>query len=130
MTKREPVPEAGEPVANAWTCARCEVTVSFSPEVDRPRLPATWVQEDGELYCLGCRREMAGEAGLAEIGEDTPSHERIKVRSQARIEFEIRRDPDRPDNRIAKSCGTSTVAVRKARVRLGLSSPDPVSGAV
>lgn len=130
MTKREPVLETGERAANAWTCARCAVTVSFSPEVEHPRLPATWVNEDGELYCLGCRREMAGEAGLAEIGEDTPSQERIKVRSQARIEFEIRRDPDRPDNRIARSCGTSTVAVRRARLRLGLASPGPVGGAV
>jgi hypothetical protein len=110
----------------AWTCARCEMTVSFSPEVERPRLPATWVREHGELYCLSCRRDMAGEAGLAGVDEDTPNQTRLQLRAQARIEFEIKRVPDRQDNRIAKACGTSTVAVRKARARLGLTSPDPV----
>jgi hypothetical protein len=122
-------PESAEAPAEedpkAWTCTRCEMTVSFSPEVKRPRLPPTWVRENGELYCLSCRREMAGEAGLAGIDEDTPNQARLKIRAQARIEFEIKRDPDRQDNRIAKACGTSTVAVRKARVRLGLISPDP-----
>jgi hypothetical protein len=122
-------PESAEAPAGeapkAWTCARCEMTVSFSPEVARPRLPATWVREGGELYCLSCRRDMAGEAGLVGVDEDTPNHQRLQIRSQARIEFEIKRDPDRQDNRIAKACGTSTVAVRKARARLGLTSPDP-----
>jgi hypothetical protein len=40
------------------------------------------------------------------------------MRSHARIEFEIKRDPSREDNRIAKAVGTSTFAVRKARARL------------
>jgi hypothetical protein len=79
----------------------------------------------GELYFRSCRRERAGEAALAGIDDDTPNQARLKIRAQARIEFEIKRDPDRQDNRIAKACGTSTVAVRKARVRLGLTSPDP-----
>ena len=95
------------------------MTVSFSPEVERPRLPATWATENGKLYCLGCRRDMAGEAGVEGVDTDTPDHAKLKVRSQARIEFEIKRDPDRQDNQIAKACGTSTVAVRKARARLG-----------
>ena len=47
------------------------------------------------------------------------------MRSQARIEFEIRRDPGRQDNQIAKACGTSTVSVRKARARLGLEPHAP-----
>jgi hypothetical protein len=109
-----------------WTCARCEMTVSFAPEVKRPRLPSTWAREGGLLYCLSCRREMAGEAGLVGIDEDTPNQKRLQLRSQARIEFEINRDPERPDNQIAKACRTSTVAVRKARARLGTESPDPV----
>jgi hypothetical protein len=111
--------------ATTWTCARCQVTVSFAPEVERPRLPTTWVQEDGELYCLGCRRDMAGEAGLDGVGEDIPNQQRLQIRSQARIEFEIRRDPERQDNQIAKACGTSTVSVRKARARLGLEPHAP-----
>ena len=100
------------------------MTVSFAPEVERPRLPTTWAREDGELYCLGCRRDMAGKAGLEAVPDDAPDQTRLKVRSQARIEFEIKRDPTRQDNVIAKACGTSTVAVRKARARLDPESDD------
>jgi hypothetical protein len=103
---------------NTWTCSRCEVTVSFSPEVVDTGLPNTWVKEDGQLYCLSCRRDMAGDAGLEGMDEDMPSQKRLQIRSHARIEFEIKRDPTREDNRIAKAVGTSTFAVRKARARL------------
>ena len=105
-----------------WTCARCQVTVSWMAEVERPELPATWAQEGGELYCLSCRREMAGEAGVAKAPKDASSAERQKIESQARIEFEIKRRPESEDNRIAKACRTSVVAVRKARARLGMNS--------
>ena len=126
MTELEPALEVGEAGAEAWTCARCEMTVSFAPEVERPRLPSTWVMEEGELYCLSCRREMAGEAGLEGMDEDAPSQERQKIRSRARVEFEVQRDPERADNLIAKACGTSTVAVRRARDRLGLERPGAI----
>jgi hypothetical protein len=108
----------------SWTCARCEMTVSFAEEVERPRLPSTWAREDGLLYCLSCRREMAGDAGVEGLDEATPNDRRLQLRSQARIAFEISRDPGRPDNQIAKACRTSTVAVRKARARLA-ESPGP-----
>ncbi|HEX6585732.1 MAG TPA: hypothetical protein VF052_03185 [Solirubrobacterales bacterium] len=121
MTESKPALADAEE-AIAWTCARCEMTVSFAPEVRRPRLPTTWAKQDGLLYCLSCRRDMAGEAGLEGIDEDTPNEKRLQIRSQARIAFEINRDPGRPDNQIAKACRTSTVAVRKARARLGLES--------
>jgi hypothetical protein len=123
MTESELALDGSERGTIAWTCARCQVTVSFSPEVKRPRLPTTWVKEDGVLYCLSCRREMAGEAGLVGVDENTPSQRRQQIRSQARIEFEIQRDPDRQDNVIAKACGTSTFSVRRARARLGM-GPD------
>jgi hypothetical protein len=113
------VPNPAPAAPNTWTCARCEVTVSFTADVVDTSLPATWVKEDGELYCLSCRREMAGEAGLEGVGEDVPSQERQKIRSKARLDFEIQRDPGRQDNVIAKACGTSTFSVRKARARLG-----------
>jgi hypothetical protein len=103
---------------NTWTCSRCDVTVSFAPDFENTGLPATWIEEDGELYCLSCRRDMAGEAGVEGTDEDTPSQKRLQMRSHARIEFEIKRDPSREDNRIAKAVGTSTFAVRKARARL------------
>jgi hypothetical protein len=125
MTNAEPAADLREEVSS-WTCARCEMTVSFSPEVKRPRLPTTWVRENGELYCLNCRREMAGDARLASLGEEISSERRTQLRSQARVEFEIQRDPGRQDNLIAKACGTSTFSVRKARDRLGLETPDRV----
>jgi hypothetical protein len=126
MTNSEPAPEVLEGGVDSWTCARCEVTVSFSPDVKRPRLPTTWVKENGELYCLGCRRELAAEAVLEEAGDDISSQRRTQIRSQARVEFEIKRDPERQDNLIAKACGTSTFSVRKARTRLGMETPDAV----
>jgi hypothetical protein len=117
------VPNPASAAPNTWTCTRCEVTVSFSPDVADTGLPNTWVEEDGELYCLSCRRDLAGEAGLEGVDEDTSSQKRLQMRAHARIEFEIKRDPTREDNRIAKSCGTSTFAVRKARARLGMADP-------
>jgi len=99
------------------------VTVSFSPDVADTGLPNTWVEEDGELYCLSCRRDLAGEAGLEGVDDDVSSQKRLQMRAHARIEFEIQRDPTREDNRIAKACGTSTFAVRKARARLGMADP-------
>jgi len=121
MTNFDPPANAEEAIA--WTCARCEMTVSFASKVKRPRLPTTWARQGGRLYCLSCRRDLAGEAGLEGIDENTPSERRLQIRSQARIAFEINRDPQRPDNQIAKTCHTSTVAVRKARARLPL-EPD------
>jgi hypothetical protein len=100
------------------------MTVSFRSDVDDTSMPSTWVKEDGVLYCLSCRREMAGDAGLADVDDGVPSQERQKLRSQARIEFEVKRDPGRPDNEIAKACHTSTFSVRKARDRLGMNRPD------
>jgi hypothetical protein len=119
------VPNPASAAPNTWTCSRCEVTVSFSPDVVDTGLPSTWSQEDGELYCLSCRRDMAGEAGLEGVDEGVPNQKRLQIRSHARIEFEIKRDPTREDNRIAKACGTSTFAVRKARARLEGNAEDP-----
>jgi hypothetical protein len=107
-----------------WTCARCKVNVSWMADVERPALPATWIKEDGELYCLACRRERAGEAALVGL-EDTSAADRGKAESRARIDFEMTRRPDAQDSRIAKSCHTSIKAVQQARVRLGLQSRRP-----
>jgi hypothetical protein len=106
--------------AMTWTCARCEVTTSWMDGTQRPVLPANWVEENGEAYCLGCRRELAGEAGLAALPDDAPIAERQKVNSAARIDFEVRRDPTRANGKIAQACRTSIPAVRKSRERLGL----------
>jgi hypothetical protein len=113
-----------EPVAD-WTCARCEVTVSWMPDAERPELPATWIREGDELFCLACRRERAGEAALVGIDDATSAERRRQVESRARIEFEMKRRPEREDNRIAKVCHTSVKAVQQARVRLGMQSRRP-----
>jgi hypothetical protein len=119
------MPETLEAPAD-WTCGRCEVTVSWMPDTERPGLPATWVREDGELYCLACRRVRAGEAALVGLDETVSTQRRVQIESGARIEFEMRRRPERRDARIAKACHTSIKAVQQARVRLGLQSRRPV----
>lgn len=101
------------------------MTVRWREDVEAPQRPLSWTEEDGELYCLACQRDRAGEAGLAGLDDDVPANKRHELRSHARVEFEILRDPERPDNRIAHACHTSIPAVRKARVRLGLQSPRP-----
>ena len=107
-----------------WTCGRCEVTASWMAGTERPDLPNGWATEDGQVYCLNCRRERAAE--LAEIGDDVPVAEAQKIRARAKVEFEILRDPSRPDNKIAKSCRTSPIAIRKARLRIGVPAPPRV----
>jgi len=59
-----------EPAAD-WTCARCDVKVSWTADVERPALPVTWIREDNGLYCLACRRDRAGEAALVGLDEET-----------------------------------------------------------
>ena len=108
-----------------WTCARCEVNVSWMPDAERPELPATWIREDGELYCLACRRERAGEAALLGVDEGTSAERLRQIETRARIDFEMNRRPEREDSRIAKVCHTSIKAVQQARVRLGMQSRRP-----
>jgi len=120
------MPEAVE--ATTWTCARCEVTVSFMEGTAKPAMPPTWGADAGLLHCLECRRSLAGDAGVLSLADDAPAEQRQRQRSHARIEFEIGRDPTRPDSRIAKSCHTSVIAVRKARARMGLDARQPRVG--
>jgi hypothetical protein len=119
------MPETTIVPAADWTCTRCEVTVSWMAEVERPQLPATWIEEDGELYCLLCRRDRAGEAALMGLDEDVSAERRHQVESRARIDFEMKRRPEQRDNRIARACHTSVKAVQQSRVRLGLQSRRP-----
>ena len=106
-----------------WTCARCEVTVGMPVGPDTPKLPVGWERRGRKLYCLACRREMAEEDSVADIPDDAPAAKSQQLRSAARVEFEIKRDPSRPDNQIAQACRTSIPAVKKARERLGLPEP-------
>jgi hypothetical protein len=117
------MPETLEAPAD-WTCARCDVTVSWMPDAERPALPATWIKDGDELYCLACRRERAGEAALVGLDEASADTRR-KAETRARIDFEMKRRPDNQDSRIAQACHTSIKAVKQARVRLGLQSQSP-----
>ena len=103
----------------AWTCVRCDVTARFMADSGHEGLPADWVELDGELYCLGCRRVLAGDAAAG--GEDAVGATReqlLQLRKTGTLEFEIKRDPDRPDRAIARACRTSVPAVAKVRNRL------------
>ena len=106
-----------------WTCNRCEVTVRWMPEAENPEQPASWVKDGNKLYCLACQRERAAEAVIADLPKDAPIQEKLKLSSFARVEFELRRDPDLPDSKIAKACRTSMAAVRKGREELGVPAP-------
>ena len=101
------------------TCARCEMTTRWIPSDKREKVPANWVVKNGQSYCLACRRELAVDDALADLGNEAPAA-RAKIRSQAVVEFEIRRDPDRRDGDIARAARCSVMAVSKARKRLGI----------
>ncbi len=94
------------------------MTVSWLPGAETQGRPESWADEGGELHCLSCRRDRAGDEAIDDLPDGAPPPDRQRARSNARIEFEIERDPERPDNRIANACHTSTLAVRKARMRL------------
>lgn len=89
------------------------------PQTGHEGLPDNWAQIDGEFYCLGCRRMLAGEAAV-DVNDEASStrEERLQLRKTATLEFEINRDPDRPDRVIARACRTSVPAVVKVRRRL------------
>ncbi len=95
----------------------------WMPDAERPARPANWITDGGKHYCLACQRERAAEAVLEDLPADAPVQEKLKLSSAARIEFELRRDPELPDSKIAKACRTSMAAVRKSREQLGVPAP-------
>lgn len=103
-------------------CARCSMRTRWIPQ-DGATIPPNWIERGDDGYCLSCRRELAVETALEEMPEEAPAANRAKVRSQAVVEFEIRRDPDRRDGEIARAARCSVMAVSKARKRLGIRAP-------
>ena len=99
-------------------CARCGVISRWMPGHERRGVPAGWEKKSGSCYCLSCRRARATEAADAASPEGSTLEERAKLRTVALIEFEIDRDPDRPNGEIAKVVRCSVPAVLKARKRL------------
>ena len=80
--------------------------------------PSAWAEDGGELYCLGCRRELAAEAGAGAAPPGTTAQHLAQLRTAALIEFEVSRGPERSDSEIARAVRTSVPAVVKARQRL------------
>ena len=103
-----------------WTCARCTVSASWVTPGERHELPTGWIAQVGGNYCLTCARVMAGEAGEAAASEDATDADRQQAGTAARVEFEVNRDPNRADTKIARAAGSSAQAVRKIRERLGV----------
>lgn len=89
-------------------------------------MPPNWAALDGIYYCLGCRRKLAGEARAAALAEDDSPARHVRADAEGRIEFELGRDPDRCDTRVARACGASVLMVRQVRERLGLYPTRPV----
>ncbi|MGI8728201.1 MAG: hypothetical protein ACR2K6_11070 [Solirubrobacterales bacterium] len=117
-----PETAADEEIAER-TCGRCKMRTRWIVTEGDSDLPNNWIERDGQGYCLSCRRELAVETALEEMPEDAPAAGRAKIRSQAVVEFEINRDPDRRDGEIARAARCSVMAVSKARKRLGAPAP-------
>ena len=99
-------------------CGRCGVISRWMPGHERRGVPAGWEKTGGNIYCLSCRRARATEKADAAAPEGSTLEERAKIRTTALIEFEIDRDPDRPNGEIAKVVRCSVPAVLKARRRI------------
>jgi hypothetical protein len=93
------------------------MTSTWTNGLEKGSAPPNWVRDGGNYYCLVCRRERAVEIALADA-PDLGTEARAKLRSTAVVEFEIERDPERPEGEIARAARTSIGAVRKARKRL------------
>jgi len=110
-----------------WTCARCGMTTRLMPGMlQLSELPPSWGEVNGIKYCLGCRREMAGEAKAAALNGDGTPENRVRASAEGRVEFELSHDPDRCDTRVARACGTNVIVVRQVRERLGVYPTRPV----
>ncbi len=104
--------------ARNWACARCEVKITWMDGHAGKGTPAGWTRRDGKAHCLACRRAIAAESANETAPEGATREDRAKLRAAALIEFEIRRDPDRPNGEIAKVVRCSVPAVVKARRRI------------
>jgi hypothetical protein len=117
-THRLVKPSRRRGTATETHCARCGVISTWMPGHERRGPPAGWVRKGEMAYCLSCRRALATEDADAAAPSTATLEERAKIRTVALIEFEIDRDPDRPNGEIAKVVRCSVPAVLKARKRL------------
>jgi hypothetical protein len=95
------------------------VTISYMPGHERKSAPAGWeTKPGGKSHCLRCRRADAAEMAIEKAPANTTREERAKIRAAAILDFEILRDPDRPNGEIAKVVRCSVPAVVKSRRRI------------
>jgi hypothetical protein len=104
--------------SSQWQCDRCEMTTSQQGG-EKIALPPNWVNSNGGLYCLACRRERAAEAAIDGAPEGSSHKIRADLRRDAILGFEVTRDPERPNAVIAQACKSSVSAVASTRTRLG-----------
>ena len=104
--------------AARWTCAKCAVSVGRIDGEPTGR-PTSWTESAEGIFCLGCSRAMAGDVAADAAASDCKPDERSRIRRRALIEFEIGRNPEAPDRRIAQSCRTSSTAVASVRASIG-----------
>jgi hypothetical protein len=103
------------------------MTARFLPgSIDLSAPPPNWAEVNGIEYCLGCRRELAGDARAETLSDDDSLADRIRAHAEGRIEFELDRDPDRCDTRVARACKVSVQLVRQVRDRIGVYPTRPV----
>lgn len=115
-----------------WVCARCDVSVGRL-DGGPTKLPATWTRSGDSAYCLGCSRALAGEEAMEAAPDSISREDRVRLRRDAVIEFEIVRAPESPNRAIAHSCRTSATAVLAVRRSLESAADAPhqnVSGGV
>ena len=101
-----------------WRCERCDVSITYMVGHERNDPPAGWAKDGGRSHCLRCRRAQAAEEAIERAPADTTREERAKILAAAILDFEIQRDPDRPNGEIAKVVRCSVPAVVKSRRRI------------
>ena len=107
----------GETAAN-WTCDSCDVVVSWADRQERG-LPPGWTGIEHGVVCLNCQRSLVGEAAGKQPFR-TSIQERLRLRSEGVIDFEVSRVPSRSNRDIAQALHTSLGAVQKGRERAKL----------
>jgi hypothetical protein len=117
-TKSSAADKKASKASQKWRCECCDVTISYMPGHERKGPPAGWETKGKTSFCLRCRRTAAAEAAVDAAPANTSREERAKMRAAAILDFEILRDPDRPNGEIAKVVRCSVPAVLKSRKRV------------
>jgi hypothetical protein len=100
-----------------WSCARCNVSVGRL-DGSPTGLPETWTRAGATTFCLTCSRALAGEAALDSAPDACSREDRVRLRREAMIRFEIDRAPLAPNRTIAHACRTSPKTVATIREAL------------